>query len=154
MSPRVLCFIRSGNRVLLIHRRKAPHAGQWDGIGGKLEPGEDPFTACVREVQEETGLTISKPQLRALSVISVRSTDELWLLFTFSVEAPHEAVTASDEGDLAWVELDQVALLPVVADLPILLSHLDRQKVAIIRQEYETDDAASVIQTQVFAQPD
>lgn len=84
----------------------------------------------------------------------MKSTDELWLLFTFWVEAPHEAVTASDEGDLAWVELDQVSLLPVVADLPILLSHLDRQKVAIIRQEYETDDAASVIQTQVFAQPD
>jgi 8-oxo-dGTP diphosphatase len=140
--------------VLLIHRRKRPHAGQWDGIGGKLEAGEDPFTACAREVQEETGLTITGPQLHALSVISVKSTDELWLLFTFSAEAPHETVTASDEGDLAWVEVEGVSSLPVVADLPILLSHMDSKKVAVIRQEYATDDAASVIKTQVLAPPD
>lgn len=137
--------------MLLIKRRNAPHAGQWDGIGGKLEAGEDPFTACIREVSEETGLTITAPRLRVLLVITVRTTDELWLIFVFSAEPPQKTVTPSDEGELAWVEIDQINTLPVVADLPMLLSHLDRDQVAVIRMEYETDDATSVVRTQVFA---
>ena len=136
--------------MLLIKRRNAPHAGQWDGIGGKLEPGEDPFTACIREVQEETGLVISSPQLRVLLIITVKSTDELWLIFVFSAEAPQGTLAASDEGEVAWVEIDRLDTLPVVADLPMLLSYLDRESVAVIRQEYATDDAASVVSTQVF----
>lgn len=139
--------------MLLIKRRNAPHAGQWDGIGGKLEPGEDPFTACVREVREETGLAILSPRLRALLVINVKSTDELWLIFVFSAEARQGTPVASEEGEVAWVEIDRLESLPVVADLPMLLSHLDREEVAVIRQDYETDDAASVARTQVFAPP-
>ena len=134
----------------MLFRSNAPHAGQWDGIGGKLEPGEDPFTACIREVQEETGLVISSPQLRVLLVITVKSTDELWLIFVFSTEAPQGTLAASDEGEVAWVEIDRLDTLPVVADLPMLLSYLDRESVAVIRQEYATDDAASVVSTQVF----
>ncbi|MBI2201236.1 MAG: NUDIX domain-containing protein [Armatimonadetes bacterium] len=139
--------------MLLIKRRNAPHAGQWDGIGGRLEPDEDPFTACLREVREETGLAITAPRLRTLLVISVKSTDELWLIFVFSAQAPQGTLTPSDEGELAWVGIDQINTLPVVADLPMLLSYLDRDKVAVIRQEYETDDAASVTRTQTFTPP-
>lgn len=140
--------------MLLIKRRNAPHAGQWDGIGGKLEAGENPFTACIREVHEETGLTIIAPRLRVLLVITVRTTDELWLIFVFSAESPQKTVTPSDEGELAWVEIDRIDTLPVVADLPVLLSYLDRDQVAVIRMEYETDDATSVVQTQVLAPSD
>lgn len=136
---------------MLIQRRKAPHAGQWDGIGGRLETDEDPFTACIREVREETGLTITSPRLCALLVIKVKSTDELWLIFVFSAEQPEGTLAASEEGEVAWFEMEHISTLPVVPDLPMLLSHLDREKVAVIQQEYETDDAASVLRTQVFA---
>lgn len=137
--------------MLLIHRRKPPHANQWDGIGGKLEPGEDPFAACIREVQEETGLGIHAPRLRALLVITVKSLDELWPIFTFSAEAPEGQLVPSDEGDLAWVDMDKLDLLPVVPDTPMLLSHIDREKITVIRMEYETDDVASLVRTKVFA---
>jgi len=137
--------------VLLIHRRKAPHAGQWDGVGGKLEPGEDPFAACRREVREETGLIIKAPRLRALLVITVKSLDELWPIFMFSAEAPEGPLVPSDEGDLAWAEIDKLDSLPVVPDTPMLLSHLDREKIAVIRMEYETDNVSSVVRTEVFA---
>ncbi len=139
--------------MLLIKRRKPPHAGQWDGIGGKLEPGEDPFAACIREMREETGLVISSPQLRALLVITVKSTDELWLIFVFSAETPQGTLAGSDEGEVAWVAIHGLGSLPVVPDLPMLLSYLDRESIVIIRQDYETDDAASVVHTQVFAPP-
>lgn len=45
-------------RVLLIRRGKAPSAGMWSLPGGRCEPGERPDCACVREIAEETGLTV------------------------------------------------------------------------------------------------
>ncbi len=136
--------------MLLIHRRKAPHAGQWDFIGGKLESREDPFTACMREVREETGLKIVSPRLGLLLLISVMSTGELWPIFVFSAEAPQEEVTESDEGELAWVELSRIGSLPIVADIPLQISYLDRKRVTVIRMDYETDDASSAIKTEVL----
>ena len=88
--------------------------------------------------------------MRALLVITVKSRDELWPIFTFSAEAPEGQLVPSDEGDLAWVDMDKLASLPVVPDTPMLLSHLDREKIAVIRMEYETDDVSSVVRTQVF----
>ncbi|HLA25329.1 MAG TPA: NUDIX domain-containing protein, partial [bacterium] len=83
ISQRVLCFLDRDHRFLLLHRRRSPNAGMWNAIGGKIEPGEDPFAACIREVREETGLVISGPKLRALLVITVRETEELWVIYVF-----------------------------------------------------------------------
>lgn len=150
ISLRTLCFLRRDNRVLLLHRRNPPNAGYWNGVGGKLEQGEDPFTACVREVREETGLTIRDPKLRILLVATVRSTGDLWNIFVFTADAPAAAPVASEEGELAWVELDRLAALPVLPDLPVLFRHLDAEAVTVIRMELETEDATSISRVEVL----
>jgi 8-oxo-dGTP diphosphatase len=43
----------------MLLRRKPPHAGQWNGVGGKIEPGESPRTCAIREVCEETGIDLA-----------------------------------------------------------------------------------------------
>lgn len=53
----VLCFILQGGRVLLIEKKRGLGAGKVNGPGGRLEPGETPVQAAVRETEEEVGLT-------------------------------------------------------------------------------------------------
>jgi len=58
MLAYTICFCRSADRVLLLHRRRPPNAGRWNGVGGKLAPGETPAACIRREVLEETGIDI------------------------------------------------------------------------------------------------
>ena len=74
-----IIFDRTG-RLLLIRRRNAPGAGLWSLPGGRIEPGETDTQAVIREVKEETGLTVVPGRLAgtaelpgpAASVIEVR----------------------------------------------------------------------------------
>ncbi|MFW5995526.1 MAG: 8-oxo-dGTP diphosphatase, partial [Spirochaetia bacterium] len=51
-----LCFIRRDNKVLLIRKKRGLGAGKINGPGGRIEPGESPEQAAVRETTEEVGL--------------------------------------------------------------------------------------------------
>ncbi|EGV60015.1 nudix hydrolase superfamily protein [Yamadazyma tenuis] len=44
--------------ILFLNREKPPHMGKWNGVGGKLEPGESSLECIIRETKEETGLVI------------------------------------------------------------------------------------------------
>ena len=74
MSPAqaTLCYIVKEGRVLLIHKKRGIGAGKINAPGGKVDPGEAPLDAAVRETREETGVTPSDPQLRG----------ELWFRFS------------------------------------------------------------------------
>jgi 8-oxo-dGTP diphosphatase len=153
---RTLCFLHTDSRVLLLHRRHPPNAGLWNGIGGKLNPGEDPYAGCIREVAEETGLHIDHPLLRAVIVISVKSTGDLWILFTFTgaPTTPEEPV-ASEEGELRWVELNALRTLPVLPDLPLLLPHvLSTTEVLTVRLDLTNEDAASLVRAEIVGPAD
>ncbi|WP_079913628.1 8-oxo-dGTP diphosphatase [Paenibacillus sp. 32352] len=55
-----LCFIREGDRLLMLNRHKSPLLGLWNGVGGKLEPEESPCESVLREVREETGILLAE----------------------------------------------------------------------------------------------
>ena len=62
-----LCYIRDGEKTLMLHRNKKAndmHEGKWNGLGGKVEGGESPEACAIREVLEESGLVVSKPQYK------------------------------------------------------------------------------------------
>jgi 8-oxo-dGTP diphosphatase len=141
--------------VLLLHRRHPPNAGLWNGIGGKLNPGEDPYAACIREVSEESSLRVDHPVLRAVLVIAVKSTGDLWVLFTFTAPAPPEEPVASEEGELRWIELDALGTLPVLPDLPLLLPHiLSTKEVLTIRLDLKNEDASSMVRAEIVGPAD
>ena len=123
---RTLCFIRYGDRVLLLQRRYPPNQGLYNAPGGKIEHDEDPYEACLREVHEETGIRLRKARLRAVLTVISRTTGAQWLLFVFIGDRPvgNPDPVATDEGALRWVPLSEVPRVPVPADIPLILPHL------------------------------
>ncbi len=123
--PRTLCFITNGQDVLLMkhaaHKRVFP--GRYNGIGGHLERDEDPQSGAVREIQEETGLSIDRVLLRGVCNVDAGYSTGI-MLFIFTAESASRDVIACEEGSLHWVPLDQVYDLPLVEDLPYLLPRL------------------------------
>lgn len=104
-------FIRHGDRLLLLNRRYAPNMGLWNGVGGKIEAGESPIDAILREIKEETGLQL--PQIRFAGIVTWGERyDQVrggMYAFLGSLEAPvPEGPIEVPEGILAWKPLSWV----------------------------------------------
>lgn len=120
MSPRitiksVTCFLHCSDEYLFIHRTKrdsASDGGRLNGIGGKLEPGEDYLTAAIRETKEETGLTITPQQLQLKAIVNMTSGyPEDWVICFFAITVPTKEIPRgleNDEGQLIWLPKGKV----------------------------------------------
>ena len=61
-----LCFLTRRDQVLMLLRNKPPNRGLWNGVGGHIEPGEDPLDSVLREVREETGYVLASARFCGL----------------------------------------------------------------------------------------
>ncbi len=123
--PRTLCFVTDGTDILLMkrgeHRRVFP--GRYNGLGGHLERDEDPQAGAIREIREEAGITVHDVRLRGINHVDAGQSVGI-LLFIFTAVADSRAVKECDEGTLHWVPITEARNLPLVEDLPILLTRL------------------------------
>lgn len=110
-----LGYVLSKDRqsVLMVHRNARPsdHAyGKYNGLGGKMEPGEDIAACIVREIAEEAGITVEAMRLRGtLSWPGFGDNREGWFGFVFIVdEWSGEPAASNAEGDLEWVPVERV----------------------------------------------
>ncbi|MDR7433873.1 MAG: 8-oxo-dGTP diphosphatase [Armatimonadota bacterium] len=152
---RTLCFIRDGDRVLLIRRTHPPNVGMFNAVGGKIEPGENPYQACLREVKEETGLSLQKASLRAIVTVLVLETLDRWILFTYIAERPPgQEVVPSLEGSLQWVPLEKVPTLPVPPDIPLLLPYLFKEgAVVFVKVMYAREENPTPLYAMISSHP-
>ena len=108
-----LCYIEKDGKYLMLHRTKKKNdinKDKWLGIGGKFEDGESPEECIIREVKEETGLTINKYKLRcAITYVSTNWETEYMYVFT-SNDFTGELIECN-EGDLQWIGKDKVTEL-------------------------------------------
>ena len=125
-----------GMQVLLIHRNRRPedpHLGKYNGLGGKLERGEDVVAGLRREVREEAGLECERLVLRGtVSWPGFGPHGEDWFGFLFRIDRWHGTPLAeSAEGTLEWVEVSRLLELPLWKGdrhfLPLVFAADDRQ---------------------------
>src|SRR5262245_60745296 len=123
--PRTLCFITNGDDVLLLKRaaHKRAFHGRYNGVGGHLERDEDPYAVAIREIREETGLSVNQVRLKGITHVNPGG-DTGILLFVFTGVSESRSVSPGDEGNLEWIPLATVNNYPLVEDLPILLPRL------------------------------
>ena len=114
----VLCLIHQGDRLLLQNRRKKDWDG-WTLPGGHIEKGESIVDAVVREMQEETRLTIHSPKLCGIKQFPIEN--GRYLVFLFRTESFSGEVRSSDEGEMRWISRSELSDFNTVNDFDELL---------------------------------
>jgi 8-oxo-dGTP diphosphatase len=117
-----VALIDRDGRVLLTRRPAGrPMAGLWEFPGGKVEPGETPEAALIRELDEELGIGTASSCLAPLTFAS-HAYDDFHLLMPLFVCRKWQGLPAPREGqELAWVRPARLADYPMPpADLPLV----------------------------------
>ena len=120
----VLCMISDGNGNLLMQDRNDP---SWPGMcfpGGHVEPGESFTDAAVREVYEETGLTIKNPRLCGVKQFQNRN-DARYVVFFYKADTFIGTPCSSDEGEVFWIPREEIPKLNLVEDFLDMLQVME-----------------------------
>lgn len=126
-----LCYIEKDDKYLMMHRVKKENdinKDKWVGIGGHFEADESPEECLLREVTEETGLTLTKWSLRGIiTFISDKWQTEYMFLYT-ATEFEGE-IGECDEGKLEWISKNEVYNLPIWEGDKIFFRLLEENRV-------------------------
>ncbi|MBR5367269.1 MAG: 8-oxo-dGTP diphosphatase [Clostridia bacterium] len=124
-----MCMVSRGDEVLVQRRSDR----NWPGIvfpGGHAEPGEAFVESVIREVREETGLTIERPELCGVKQFE-DDDGARYVVFLYRTDRFSGELTSSDEGEVFWVKRDEVASLPLASGvapmLPIFFGDFPRE---------------------------
>ena len=148
MRNTTLCYIRRGGDVLLLHRVKKENDenhDKWIGIGGKFEEGESPEDCLLREVREETGLTLNAWRYRGIvTFVSNEWGTEYMHLFT--ADEFHGKLKDCDEGVLEWLPWERLPQLPIWEGDRIFLRLIDEDAPFFsLKLRYRGDQLAEAV---------
>ena len=112
-----LCYLEREDAYLMLHRIKKQddyNHDKWVGVGGKFERFESPEDCLVREVREETGLTLTRWRCRGLLTFVWGNMTEFIHLYTADGwQGEMVQGDACAEGELQWVRKSEVQTLPI-----------------------------------------
>ena len=111
-----LCYLESEKgEYLMLHRVKKKNDinhDKWIGVGGKFEEDESPEECLLREVREETGLTLTRWRFRGI-VTFVAEGHETEYIYLYTADRWTGEMIECNEGDLEWVPKAEVCDLPI-----------------------------------------
>lgn len=153
MIRATICEIIKDKKILLQY--KAPGRfgeGKWNGPGGKLKPNETPIEGVIREIKEETGLTILDPtEMGCIDFYFGEKPEPNWVVYIFRVTDFTGELQPNDEGELRWWKIDEIPYDQMWQDdihwLPLLIDGkkfsgafwFNEEGTELVRFELKTD---------------
>ena len=119
-----LCMITDNNGNVLVQERKKT---DWPGLafpGGHVEPGESVVDSLIREMQEETGLTVRNPKLCGIKQFPIDG--GRYLVFLFKTDEFAGELRSSEEGRVEWIHRKDLPDIAAVSDFMDMLKVFDR----------------------------
>ena len=113
------------------------HKGKYNGLGGKFLPGETPEECAIREVQEESGLTMIEPRFKGIITFPLFDGTNDWYVFLFNSSRYTGEIIESNEGNLEWIDNDKLLDLPLWEGDKIFLKWLDYDRLFSAKFVYE-----------------
>lgn len=133
----VLCLLCDGDRILLQDRVK----DDWRGYampGGHVEPGESIVDAVIREIKEETGLTVTSPKLCGVKQFPIAG--GRYLVFLFRADQFSGQLCSSEEGSVEWIARSELEKVNTVSDFAEMLSVFDNDALTEFQYLVNGDD--------------
>lgn len=115
-----LCMISDGRGNVLVQDRQS---NDWPGVsfpGGHVEPGESFTQSVIREVREETGLTIEQPRLVGIKQFQTEA-DERYVVLLYRADRYSGTLTTSEEGEVFWVRRSELGRYKLPVDFEDIL---------------------------------
>lgn len=138
----VLCLVEREGEYLLQDRVKE----DWKGYtppGGHVEPGESIVDAVVREMEEETGLTVENPRLCGVKQFPIEG--GRYLVFLFRASRFRGELRSSEEGQMHWVKREALGNVNLVDDFDALLRVMLDENLSEFQYVAEGEDWSVVL---------
>ncbi|HIS62304.1 MAG TPA: 8-oxo-dGTP diphosphatase [Candidatus Scybalomonas excrementigallinarum] len=147
MRQTTLCYLEKDDCYLMLHRiykKQDINKDKWIGVGGKFEYGEAPEECLLREVKEETGLTLLQYQLRGILTF-VSDMQEPEYIFLYTSNQFEGTLKECEEGALTWVPKEKIEELNLwEGDKEMFRLLEEREQLFSLKLEYKGDSLIKV----------
>ena len=139
-----MCLVYSGDKILVQERNKK----DWPGLtfpGGHVEKGENFIASVIREVKEETGLTIYDPLLCGMEEYKADNNDERYLMLFYKTDKFEGELKSSKEGKVFWINKDDLLKYELSLDLDSIYKIMIDDSLSELIYEYKNGEYISYI---------
>ena len=134
-----MCLVYSGDKILVQERNKK----DWPGLtfpGGHVEKGENFIASVIREVKEETGLTIYDPLLCGMEEYKADNNDERYLMLFYKTDKFEGELKSSKEGKVFWINKDDLLKYELSLDLDRIYKIMTDDSLSELIYEYKNGE--------------